>query len=194
LTLLRHRIDSAFAGRQGTRRDHEKFTAARSRIRLGFECVTAFAADHRLSSQDNLFINTTAEAGHAEVAAGNIAGARSSSDAIRKFADQMVQDHTKAGDELAMIAQKKAVTLPVEPDAIHQNMVSQLSKTDVSNFDRLYIDEAGVKDHKAAVSSYRDEAMNGSDAELKAFAPRILPAVEHHYQLAKEVSKTVDKK
>src|SRR5258708_3833029 len=90
---------------------------------LGLSTVSALAlAVDNLSAKDKQFITKAAQAGHAEVAAGKIAAGKSTSDEVKKFGDQMVQDHGKAGDELSAIAKTKGVTPPSEPDAAHKKM------------------------------------------------------------------------
>jgi putative membrane protein len=150
--------------------------------------LSAFAAD-ALSSKDKQFIAKAAQAGHAEVAAGKIANSKSTNDEVKKFGDQMVQDHGKANDELGAIAKTKGITPPSEPDAAHKKLASQLEKAKPGEFDKLYVREAGVKDHKAAVALFTDESKNGKDAELKAFAQKTLSTIQHHYEMAQDLAK-----
>src|SRR4051794_40796246 len=60
-----------------------------------------------LSAQDRNFATKAAQAGLAEVAAGKLAASNGGSDAVKKFGEQMVQDHGKANDQLKQIAQAK---------------------------------------------------------------------------------------
>src|SRR5204863_477691 len=51
--------------------------------------------------------------------------------------------------------------------------------------------EAGVKDHRAAVDLFTEEAANGSDPDLKAFAAKTLPTIKHHYDMAQSLSSKI---
>ena len=157
-------------------------------------CSFAAAEDNALSSRDKYFITKAAQAGHAEVAAGKIAGSKSSNDAVKKFSEEMVADHVKAGDELAAIAQKKGITPPAEPDSVHKKLNDKLESAKPGEFDKLYVREAGIKDHKAVVLLFEDQAKNGTDADLKAFAQKTLPTIKHHYQMAEDLSKPANAK
>jgi putative membrane protein len=64
------------------------------------------------TSSSTEFIKKAAAGGMAEVQLGNLAQERASSDDVKSFAKRMVDDHTKANDDLKQVAQKKGVTLP----------------------------------------------------------------------------------
>lgn len=87
----------------------------------------------------------------------------------------MANDHGKNNDELRKIAKSKSVTLPDAPDATHQRALKKLQTTFGTSFDRDYAKQAGVKDHEAANKLFSNEAKNGRDPELKAFAEKTLP-------------------
>jgi putative membrane protein len=58
----------------------------------------------------------------------------------------MVDDHTKAGNELATIASRYNVPVPTELDDKHRDLRDKLAKLQGADFDREYID-AMVDDH-----------------------------------------------
>src|SRR5437879_3743412 len=68
-------------------------------------------------SADAHFMMKAAQGGMAEVELGNLAKDHASNQAVKDFGQQMVDDHTKAGNELKDLAAKKNVTLPTEVDA-----------------------------------------------------------------------------
>ena len=140
-----------------------------------------------LSRQDRDFMIKAAESGHAEVTAGKIAATNVGNADLKKFAERMVQDHGKAGDELKQIAQGKSVLLPAEPDRSHRRMAKQLQGLSGDKFDRVYVRESGVKDHRSAVALFTREAQKGSDAEVKAFAQKTLPVIEEHLKHAQSM-------
>jgi len=140
------------------------------------------------TSLDKTFASKAAQAGHAEVEAGKIATSRSSNAEVKKFAEQMITDHSKAGQELEQIARAKGVTLPAEPDAAHKKLAARLQTLQGPAFDRVYVSEAGVKDHGAVVKLFQGQTKNGKDAELRGFAEKTLPTIQHHEQMAKALA------
>jgi putative membrane protein len=140
-------------------------------------------------ASDQQFALKAALAGHAEVAAGKLAQSRGTAD-VQKFGAQMVEDHSKAGAELKQIADAKGMKLPDGPDAAQKALGARLERLQGPEFDHFYVQEAGVKDHKAAVDLFSAEANNGKDPELKAFAAKTLPTIKHHYQMAQDLAKS----
>jgi putative membrane protein len=59
---------------------------------------------------DASFVKQAAEGGMMEVAKGKLAARKGSHDAVKQFGQKMVDDHTKAGDELESIASGKSIS------------------------------------------------------------------------------------
>ena len=62
-------------------------------------------------------------------------------------------------------------------------MYEALSALSGNAFDRAYM-WAVIKDHEHCVSEFRREVQMGKDAEVKAFASKILGIVENHLKMA----------
>lgn len=65
-----------------------------------------------LSSADRDFIMKAADGGMAEVQLGQLAVSKASNSDVKAFGQRMVDDHSKANDQLMQLAQTKGVTLP----------------------------------------------------------------------------------
>ncbi len=140
---------------------------------------------NRMGSPDNVWITKAAQGGMAEVELGKLAQSNASSDAVKQFGQRMVDDHTKAGEELAKIAADKGITLPTGLDAKNQATKDRLSKLSGKEFDRAYMQDM-VKDHRGDVAEFKKEAASGKDPEVKAFASKTLPTLEEHLKLAEQ--------
>jgi len=137
-----------------------------------------------LSTTDANFINTVGAGGIAEVQFGQLAQTQATRTAVRAFAAQMVADHTAANNELTALAQSKQMTPPSDMDMAHQAKHDQLSAIAGGEFDRAYM-QSQVEDHTAVVNAFQDEIANGSDADVKAFAQKHLPTIQHHLEMAR---------
>jgi putative membrane protein len=115
----------------------------------------------------------------AEVALGKLALQKSTNTQIKDFANMMVTDHGKANDELMAIAKSKNITLPATVDSTHQKKMDDLAKLSGKDFDKAYVD-AMVDGHKKTLTLMQDEAKDGKDADLKAFAAKTAPTVQMH--------------
>jgi putative membrane protein len=147
--------------------------------------ATAQNTANRMGGADNTFIMKAAQGGMAEVELGKLAQANASSDAVKQFGQRMVDDHSKANDELKRIAADKGVTLPSGPDAKSQATKDRLSKLTGKEFDRAYMEDM-VKDHREDVAEFKKEANSGKDSEVKGFASKTLPTLEEHLKLAEQ--------
>jgi putative membrane protein len=139
---------------------------------------------------DAMFIRTAAMDGMAEVEHGRLAGQNATNDEVKQFAQRMVDDHGKAGDELKGLASGKNVTLPTELDAKHKAMQDKLSKMKGAAFDRAYMAHM-VTAHQQAVALFQKETSGGKDPEAKAWAAKILPTLQEHLKMARGVNAKV---
>lgn len=142
----------------------------------------------RESASEQTFAMKAAQANMAEIELGKLAQQKADRDEVKKFGQQMVDDHSKALDELKTIASKHNMTLPSGLDAEHKALSEKLSKLDGAAFDRAYI-QAMVDGHKKVASDFRKESQSGKDADLKAYAAKTLPTVEEHLKHAEMLNK-----
>src|SRR5437899_6655685 len=112
---------------------------------------------NRMGSPDNTWMTKAAQGGMAEVELGKLAQTQGSSDAVKQFGQRMVDDHTKANEELTRIAADKGITLPSGLDAKNQATKDRLSKLSGKDFDRAYMEDM-VKDHRGDVAEFKKEA------------------------------------
>lgn len=142
----------------------------------------------KASAADQHFAMEAAQGGMAEVKLGQLAKDKGSSDAVKQFGQRMVDDHSKAGDQLKSAASQSGITLPSDVGPKHQAMIDKMSKLSGAEFDRAYT-QAMLKDHKQDVADFQKEAKNGQDPNLKKFASETLPTLQSHLQMIQEISK-----
>jgi putative membrane protein len=141
---------------------------------------------------DKKFAKEAALGGLTEVELGKLAAQKASSDAVKQFGQKMVDDHSKANDELKQIASRDNLNLPTELDKKHQSMVDKMSALSGPAFDKAYVKNM-VKDHEQDVKEFQEEAENGTDPNVKQFASKTLPVLQEHLSSIKEISKTSGK-
>lgn len=150
----------------------------------------AAAPQHELSQKDIEFVKKAAIGGMAEVELGKLAQQNGHSPDIKSFGARMVQDHSRAGDQLTNIAKERGVQLPQQLDTEHLSMRDRLAKLQGDAFDRAYI-KMMIADHDKDVKEFRREAQTGQDRELKRFARETLAIVEQHDQLAHNIERSM---
>jgi putative membrane protein len=140
-----------------------------------------------MSQSDRMFAINAAEGGIAEVEMGKLAVVQGSSQAVRDFGQQMVDDHTKAGDQLSSLAADSNLNLPTSLNATDKAEIDRLRGLSGSDFDKAYM-RLTLKDHQADLAAFEKEAGSGHNAELRNFASTTLPALKEHLGMAKRTS------
>jgi putative membrane protein len=138
-----------------------------------------------LGSADRDFMMKAAVGGMAEVELGRMAAQKAASSDVKTFGKHMVDDHSKANDELKQLASQKGVALPTEVDAKHKETMDRLSKLNGAAFDSAYVSEM-VKDHTEDVSEFEKEANQGQNSDVKEWAAKTLPTLRNHLQMIRD--------
>ncbi|MEX2595062.1 MAG: DUF4142 domain-containing protein [Anditalea sp.] len=144
-----------------------------------------------LQNDDSDFAVKAANAGMAEVSAGEIAQEKAQDQRVKDFAAMMVQDHTKANEELKSIAANKNITLPAAAGEDHQEQIADLNSYSGADFDKEYMGMM-VDDHQKVIDLFEGAAEDIEDAELRAFAEKNLPVLRKHLEQAQALEEDID--
>ena len=139
------------------------------------------------------FALKAANGGMMEVELARLAATKATSQEVKKFAQMIMDDHVRANDELQSLATQKNIILPATLSDESRNNVERLSKLSGTDFDREYM-ELMVEDHEEDVDLFKKASDETKDPEVKAFAAKTLPKLEHHLQMAKQTKERVNKK
>jgi putative membrane protein len=150
----------------------------------------AMGASSKLSASDQKFIKEAAEGGMAEVELGKLAVQKAYSDDVKQFGQRMIDDHTKANNNLKGVASSLGVSLPQHLNAKDEATKERLSKLSGDQFDKAYMRDM-VRDHKADVAAFRTESATGRDASIKSFAIQTLPTLRDHLKNAENIEPKV---
>ena len=147
-------------------------------------------ATPQLTDTDRSFAIAAATAGKHEVALGRLAAERASNADVKAFANRMVQDHTRAGDELMQINSRRGITVPAEEDATFKQKVDRLTGLKGAEFDRAYMSEM-VAGHTMMEEKVSGFVSSGNNADLKGWASKAQPTVREHLKLAQDLAAKV---
>ncbi|HEY7351635.1 MAG TPA: DUF4142 domain-containing protein [Terriglobales bacterium] len=145
-----------------------------------------------LSSADQHFVKKAAEGGMAEVELGQLAVQKASSPDVKQFGQRMVDDHSKANDQLKQVASEKGLTIPDKLSAKDAATKARLEKLSGEAFDRAYMKDM-VADHTKDVSEFHMASKTAKDPAVKNFASQTLPTLEDHLKEAKSIAPKVAK-
>jgi putative membrane protein len=141
------------------------------------------------TTSDTMFLKKAAQGGLAEVELGQLATQKASSDEVKKFGQRMVDDHSKANDQLKQVAEQKHINLPTEPSAKDKALKARLEKLSGEKFDRAYMRDM-VKDHRTDVAEFAHESKTARDPAVKSFAEQTLPTLREHLKQAEQIAPT----
>ena len=137
---------------------------------------------------DAMFVKKAAQGNLAEVNLGKLATQNAQSDDVKKFGQRMVDDHSKAEQDLEGAASKANFEIPKDVSAEQKAEQQKLEKLKGAAFDRAYMTMM-LKDHTKDIAEFRKEANSTSaNADIKDFASRTYPTLEDHLSNAKAVN------
>lgn len=149
--------------------------------------ATMVATSAPLRRADRQILMDFTQANMAEIEASRMAQQKSQSEQVKNFAQQMIDDHTKALGHAQQLAQAKGITLPTSLDRTHRARAKRLEGLSGEAFDRAYLAQTGVADHKKTHSMLRKGQTRAKDPDVKALVARSLPVIDQHLNSATQL-------
>jgi len=169
-------------------------TALTGTLAIALSCVAApsFAAKEMSNEK---FVDKASALNVGEINAAKQAMEKSKSEDVKSFAQRMIDDHTKANEQLTELAKQKKLEGKISQHADVKSMASsaELKLLSGDTFDKSYI-KSQVSAHKTAIQTFEQEAEHGQDPELKAFAQKTLPTLKEHMELANNLNEKLQQK
>jgi putative membrane protein len=134
------------------------------------------------------FVTEAANSDMLELAAAKLAEGKGNAEE-KKFAEQMITDHTQTSKDLKGLIGSGDVkaTIPVKLDSAGQKKLDELSDAKPDDFAGYY-DPMQVSAHKDAVSLFERYAKSGDNPKLKDWAGKTLPTLQHHLEMAQNLN------
>lgn len=152
--------------------------------------AAAGTAAARISRADQKIVMDLAQANMAEIEAAKIALGTSQNQQVKTFARQMIDDHDKALLAVRQLASAKGLVLPAELDKKHKAMAEQLGASSGDAFDKAYMAQYGVAEHRKMHAMLAAAETKARDPEVKALVANIAPTVEQHLKSARRMGVT----
>jgi len=146
----------------------------------------------KLNAADSTFVMKAAIGGMTEVQGGQTAQQSAQNDRVKNFGQMMVNDHSKANQQLQSLAAAKGMTLPADLPADKQKMLTQMKSMQGTAFDKHYMSMM-VDDHQEDVADFEKQANSASDPDVRSFASQTLPVLKMHLDSAKAINSAIKK-
>ena len=137
------------------------------------------------------FVRTTYSSNKLEVELGNIAKDRATHPDVQEFAQQMVNDHSNANNQLMDIANEMNFNVAEDLIEDHREKLNDFQDTEKDNFDEEYLDLVENL-HEDAVDKLEDAADNVTDTQLKNWINTTLPKMKDHKKKVEELNDRIN--
>ncbi len=144
-------------------------------------------ASKSLSSDDRDFMIRAAANGLYEIEVSKLAAEKSQSAAIKRYATTLVRDHTAAKEELRALAVAKPLRIPDDMPDSKKIRLKMFSGATPAEFDEKYVKMVGIEEHEADIELFEKQLDRGQDADVKAFATKMLPKLKMHLAEARKL-------
>ena len=165
-------------------------------IAAGPDCGNATPAhpgpDLRENRKNRPDAAAAASGGLAELSISQLGVQKATDDELKRFSQQMIDDHTRMNRELMDLAARKQIALPRQADVRAQFCAQSLAGLSGEDFNRCYA-KAQCLAHMDAVATFEAEAERGQDPDVKALAARALPRIKDHLKMIKPIAMRFDK-
>lgn len=127
------------------------------------------------------FVYKVVESNYAEIKLAQIAAQRSTDPTVKQIATKIVDDHTKALNELKVLAQSKAIGVPVQETDQAKRKLKRFSDKSKEDFDKEWCKEM-MDIHDSNIDDFEKRLDKTEDEALKAWINKTLPTLKMHHQ------------
>lgn len=158
---------------------------------LAMMTISTHAADPKsvLDSADEKFVKTASQHGMGEAQISALGVKKSARADVKMLAEKMVTEHTAINTQIADLAKNKGVQLSTVTDPSDTSTMKDLENTATGkDFDAAFLNQL-EESHKEAISLYEDAAEGSKDADVKAWAAKVLPDLKAHLEAVQAAQK-----
>lgn len=152
-------------------------------------CITALLAAGGALAQaapaEQSYVQSAQTINQAELALGQLAQQRGSSDEVKQMARNMVERHSALSVQLADLARERAIATAQYPSTEEERGYDRLAKLTGTSFDEAF-KQAVADAHTRELALHRGELERGGDAGLRGYAQSRVSALEASMAQAKD--------
>jgi predicted outer membrane protein len=137
-------------------------------------------------SADQLFVTAAAHSNMFELEASRLALENATTPEVQQFAQQMIDAHTAASEQLNEVAGTLGLQLPQGLSVEQQFSLQYLMQLEGAAFEQRYLEGQFIA-HQGAIALFRMESEAAEDDALGEFATSTLPTLEEHLGTARDL-------
>jgi putative membrane protein len=142
------------------------------------------------SANSMQYVEAMANGNMFEIESSQLALQKSRNARVRRFAQHMIDEHTRMSTELSTAVRSTGpnLTVPTAMDQRHQAGLQDLQNARAGrDFDRMYM-TAQVNAHNEALVVNQNYAQVGDDPALKQLATNTIPTIQEHLDQAQQLA------
>jgi putative membrane protein len=141
----------------------------------------------KASALTQKFTTAAASGNTLEIETSRLALKKAQNADVKSFAQMMVDDHTKVGEQMKATLQTAGLPpAPAKMTPKHQDMADKLTAVGTAEFDTQYV-AVQMKAHDEAISIFSNYAKSGDNTQLQQFAEATLPSLEKHKTMVEDL-------
>jgi putative membrane protein len=151
---------------------------------------TTFAVDAQAepaSAFEQSYLHEATEGQQAEVALGQMAVQKASSDRVKQYGARMMQDHQRISEELGKLTSQEGIREIGELNMPHQRIQRMLSQLSAKEFDKVYMSFM-VQDHMKVIGDWEQRAPTLTDPRVKHWMGDLLPILKDHLEQGRAIA------
>ncbi|MEP6609083.1 MAG: DUF4142 domain-containing protein [Burkholderiaceae bacterium] len=152
---------------------------------------SASSSGATMAAADREFFILASSGDMLEIESGRLALDKSQNANVRSFAQKMVDDHTRAGEDLRQAATSAGMAPPTAMSPPHSVHLERLRGLAGAEFDREYAAQIGVAAHQEAVALFERALREAANPDVRALAEKGVSGKREHLELAQTLAKTV---
>lgn len=148
------------------------------------------AQEESASAFELSYLYQAIEGQQAEVALGQMAIQKASSDEVKQFGGRMMQDHLKASEELGKLTTQEGIRETGELSMPHQRIQRMLSQLSGMDFDKAYM-AFMVQDHIKLIGDWEQRSPTLADPRVKHWIAGLLPVLKDHLEQGRTIAAAI---
>lgn len=133
------------------------------------------------------YLYQATEGQQAEVALGQMAVQKASSDEVKQFGARMMRDHQRISEELGKLTRQEGIQETGELSMPHQRIQRMLSQLSGKEFDKVYM-AFMVRDHIKVIDDWEQRAPTIADPRIKHWMAELLPLLKDHLEQGRAIA------
>ncbi len=135
---------------------------------------------------DNLFLGAAYAGGLSEITVSQMALRNAGSEAVRSYAETMVNDHTKANQQIQQLSAVTRGPLPTTLGYKDQAVLDALAGLSGESFDRAYLKQQEAA-HLMAITVFQAASERAQVPQVREFAGQTVATLQQHLQNARSL-------